>query len=126
MFDRKRAIATPPMKLEVGETVYVCLQGSIVQRDGQQGDDGKANKMTQVQVIDLAQKPAKDQPRDIRTLTLGHVVMSSIQEIVGDETDGLALEITKLPKPDGKRFFQYEVYELTLPKGFDPLTSPSG
>ena len=95
-------------KIAVGVTLYIKATGPMYV--GKPQKDAKENE-----------KPADLMPAlDMRTGETGEIIVSAVVKSALEETypdDGYVghgFAITKLPKPEGKRYFQYTVDEVEV------------
>jgi hypothetical protein len=102
-FKRKKALTLPQLKQSTNDTVYIKFLSAI-------------------RISDVAPKEGEEPANvaNVVDLTTGQehifivpaVLKGVLETDLKGEYEGKCFECTKLPKPNGKRYNQYEIYEI--------------
>lgn len=113
-FTRLGAVAVPQLKIKDGDTVYVKFTAPLVTnpkktKSGALATDEDGSPIT----IDIASVINLD-TGELMHMVSGKALSQRLREYRGgnDKYVGLCFEITKKAKENGKRWKEYEVYEI--------------
>lgn len=109
-FERTRHVTLPVLKQEVGQPRYVRVDTQVVEGKERQGTDGSKEKPARVMSVTCLETGEQGQ------MVLGTVLEGNLTEKYPDHSYvGKCFEFLKKDKPKGKRYHDYELYEIKDP-----------
>lgn len=103
-FKRKKAVTLNTKKVGINETIFIKFESEISTKEKQNVKEGEAKEIDVATILDL-------DTGELMNLVIPAVLKSELQNSYSKVT-GLAFEITKHGKKEGKRYNSYTIYEI--------------
>lgn len=114
-FKRIASVTLPTLKVEEGKPVFVMITDAIVSKQTVGKDDEGKPVLKMIDVMPIVNL----ETGELMTMVPGKALGQNLKDYKGGNGAyiGLCFELTKHPKPEGKRWKPWSIFEIQKPEG---------